>query len=238
MTVQRRPLDPRVWRRVLVFTPHPDDETLATGGLLQHAVAAGAAVRLVVVTDGENNPWPQRVIERRWRVDATSRNRWARLRRGETLAALACMGVSSASATFAHLPDQGLTSLLCSRADALTSALTADLVAWRPTLVVGPAIADRHPDHSALGVFLHLAVDRIVPAERRFTVLAYIVHGSPYPGVLHLRLTSAERARKLAAIDCHRSQLVFSRRRFLSHAQTTERFIDPETYSTSHRVRS
>src|SRR5262249_9852030 len=43
--------------RLLVFAPHPDDDVLACGGLLQRAAAALAAVGVVFVTDGENNPW-------------------------------------------------------------------------------------------------------------------------------------------------------------------------------------
>ncbi len=31
-------LPPTDWQRVMVLAPHPDDETLATGGLLQQAV--------------------------------------------------------------------------------------------------------------------------------------------------------------------------------------------------------
>ena len=36
--------------RVLVLAPHPDDEVLATGGLIQQALAAGAALRVIVAT--------------------------------------------------------------------------------------------------------------------------------------------------------------------------------------------
>ncbi len=231
-------LDPAAWRRVLVFAPHPDDETLATGGLLQRAVAAGAAVRVVFVTDGEDNPWPQRVLERRWRIGPVGRARWAMRRQAETLAALACVGISAASAAFLHFPDQGLTPLLLSGGDAVVSTLAGELTTWRPTLVVASAAADRHPDHSALGVLLRLASDRIAhPPDRGFTELAYVVHGgAPMADVLRLQLSSAEQARKLAAIGCHRSQLVLSRRRFLSHATPAEGFIDPAMPSSAHRV--
>ena len=74
--------------RLLVFAPHPDDESLACGILLQNAVEAGAAILVIYVTDGENNPWPQRYLSRRWRLNAAARQRWAKLRRKEALAAL------------------------------------------------------------------------------------------------------------------------------------------------------
>jgi len=92
--------NPAVWERVMVLAPHPDDETLATTGFLQKAVAAGAAVRVLFATDGDNNPWPQRASERRWRITIADRARWGRRRRGEALAALASLGVPADSAHF------------------------------------------------------------------------------------------------------------------------------------------
>ena len=72
--------------RLLIFAPHPDDESLACGILLQHAVATGATTHVVYLTDGENNPWPQRCLSGRWRLNAADRPRWAKLRRREAIA--------------------------------------------------------------------------------------------------------------------------------------------------------
>ena len=43
--------------RVLVLAPHPDDESLACGGIIQRALARGARVRIVFLTYGDNNEW-------------------------------------------------------------------------------------------------------------------------------------------------------------------------------------
>src|SRR5437016_12191020 len=75
--------------RLLVLAPHPDDESLAIGGLLRLARAVGASVRVIYLTSGENNPWAQRACERRWRIGFVERQRWGRRREGETLASLA-----------------------------------------------------------------------------------------------------------------------------------------------------
>ena len=37
----------------LIIAPHPDDESLASGGLIQRAVAAGARVRVLFLPHGE-----------------------------------------------------------------------------------------------------------------------------------------------------------------------------------------
>jgi len=234
--IRHRLLDPSRWKRVLVLAPHPDDETLATGGLLQRSMPAGGAVRVVFVTDGENNPWPQRAVERRWRLGASARTRWAELRRTETLEALACLGIPASSAVFLHFPDQGLTSLLLAGGGSLVPALITELRSWRPTLVAAPAAADRHPDHSALAVLLRLAIDRLGGAQKGFSQIAYVVHGAPPPGTFQLPLAPVERDRKYTAILRHQSQLVLSRRRFLSHATERECFVDPASPSPAHRV--
>jgi len=39
----------------MVVAPHPDDEVLGAGGLIQQAVAAGAEVRIVYLTNGDHN---------------------------------------------------------------------------------------------------------------------------------------------------------------------------------------
>ncbi len=39
----------------VVLAPHPDDETLGCGGLIQRKVAAGVSVTIVVVTDGSHS---------------------------------------------------------------------------------------------------------------------------------------------------------------------------------------
>src|SRR5689334_18241615 len=98
--------------RLLILAPHPDDESIASGGLIQIARAAGAAVRVLVLTDGDNNPWPQRWIEKRWRIDAAARARWGARRREEARAAMRILGLGDEVAGFLGLPDLGLTDLL------------------------------------------------------------------------------------------------------------------------------
>src|SRR5258706_12213893 len=100
-----RELDPRTYERIMILCPHPDDETLATGGVIQRAVAGGVAIRIVFVTDGENNPWPQRFLERRFRIGGPERARWGARRRGEALSALEKLGVAGRDAIFLGFPD-------------------------------------------------------------------------------------------------------------------------------------
>ncbi len=229
--------DPTVWRRVLLFAPHPDDESLAAGGLLHRAAGRSRAVRVVFATDGENNPWPQRFLERRWRIDAAARARWGAWRRAEARTALAVLGVAPSNVRFLQLPDQGLSRLLVEDAAGATAHIAAEIAGMRPTLLVAPAMTDRHPDHSALAVLLRLALQELPFTAGGCVQLAYVVHGRPVePTPVRLLLTAEELACKRAAIRCHATQLALSRRRFLAHARIDEQFVEPTLASARHHV--
>ena len=220
-----RTLTFRAADRLLVFAPHPDDETLATGELIQLALAAGAEVRVVFATDGDNNPWPQRWAERRWRIGAAERERWGKRRRGEALAALARLGLSAQSARFLGWPDLGLTARL-ERDDTAIEALRAEIDAFAPTHVAMPSLHDRHPDHGALRVMLELALRR---GQWPCLRLGYVVHGrSGEPGEWLPVPDAARHARKSEALMAHASQIILSRRRLLRWAGQRESFEHAE----------
>src|SRR5690242_17742392 len=94
--------------RLLVVAPHPDDETLATGLLIQHVLAAGGTAHVLLLSDGDNNPWPQRWLERRVLIRGADRLRWATRRRDEFRAAMRCLGLADEACTALGWADQGL----------------------------------------------------------------------------------------------------------------------------------
>jgi LmbE family N-acetylglucosaminyl deacetylase len=228
--------------RVLVLAPHPDDETLAAGGLLQRAVSAGARVRVVLVTDGENNPWAQRASERRLRIGAADRARFGACRRAESLAALECLGVPRECVHFLAFTDQGLTSLLVSEPARACDALAPHLLEWRPTLVAAPTAADLHPDHSALAVLTRLTLGRRTSDGGQREV-AYLVHNpalrlAAAPAAT-LVLEHGERDCKRAAILCHASQMHLRGPWLRSFGGGREKFLDaPWPAGAPHPVAS
>ena len=42
--------------RLMVFSPHPDDETLGAGGLIQWVLRMGGKVKVVFMTNGDGFP--------------------------------------------------------------------------------------------------------------------------------------------------------------------------------------
>ena len=226
--------------RILVIAPHPDDESIGTGGLLQRARQAGAEVRVIFCTSGDDNPWPQRAVERRVFISTSARLRWAGRRREEARAALRFLLGNDEAALFLNLPDQGVTRLLLHGGEQAIATLRAEFAALRPTMIVLPSADDAHPDHSALNVLARFAFSGALGGCR---VLTYVVHrrgnSAPWPSLL-LRLTSAEVRDKRAAILCHETQMALSRRRFTSYARHEEPY-DPlpsaQAESDHHPVR-
>lgn len=210
--------------RLLVLAPHPDDETIACGELIQDALAARAFVRVVFATDGDNNPWPQRWVEKRILIGAEQRRRWGRRRREEASAALQELGGDAITTRFMGWPDQGLTERLMAD-DALVQALAGELAGFMPTHLAFPGLGDRHPDHSALHIASQIALLRVRPDCQQ---LGYLVHGND---AATLVLPSQPRllARKQAALECHASQLALSRKRLQRLVQGPEQFVLADT---------
>lgn len=178
---------PHAGERILVFSPHPDDETLGLGGYLHEARRRGADVRVVFLTSGDGfqlcaaakyHGWPSR---KRMRQLATDRE-------AEAYTALSKLGVARDHVSFLGYPDRGLAALWQSNWSAASpyrspytgeaavlaaathrpfcgEAVLRDteelLRSVRPDLVLYPDPADDHPDHWAAHCFVQLALERL-----------------------------------------------------------------------------
>jgi LmbE family N-acetylglucosaminyl deacetylase len=175
-------------QRLLVIAPHPDDETLAAGGLIQAGVAAGSDVRVVVVSNGDGQWMAPEAVLGRLRPRPRDYVLTGEVRQAETLEALRRLGVAPQAVSFLGYPDGGLERLWrddwdsgCpvpgrfTRAFASPYTLTFDAAArycgrdllrdleaiigsFRPDIVVVPHPEDAHPDHHATAAFARLAV--------------------------------------------------------------------------------
>lgn len=210
--------------RLLVIAPHPDDETIATGLLIQQVRAVGGEVRIVLLTAGENNPWPQRWLERRWRIRAGDRQRWAQRRRGELQQALASLEILPSALQALDWPDLGVTDMLLRDTANAVATVREAIDRFTPDLVALPSLQDRHPDHGAAYVLVRLALaGRAAPP----TLFAYLVHGTAGAGrLIQMDATPAQVSNKRVALQAHRSQIALSGKRLRQLAERPERFVD------------
>lgn len=220
--------------RLLVIAPHPDDETIASGVLIQQVRAAGGQVKILLLTAGDNNPWPQRWLERRLRIRTDDRLRWGQRRRAELQQALRQLNLPADALQVLDWPDLGVTDMLLNTTQAAVATMAAAIGAFDPSLVVLPSLADRHPDHGAAHVLVRLALaNRPDPPP----LFAYLIHGHAVEaGVTeNMPPSTAQQATKLAALAAHESQMALSGRRMRRIADRPERHVrlTPQTAITA-----
>jgi LmbE family N-acetylglucosaminyl deacetylase len=121
-----------LWARLVVVSPHPDDETLGVGGLIAEAARLHVPIVVLSVTDGE--------------AAATSKERLGSRRQREMRTALSCLvqGRSLRTVRFG-LPDGNV----AGRVGELEEILSAEI--RQTDLVLSPLPYDGHSDHDAIG---------------------------------------------------------------------------------------
>jgi len=142
---------------VLVFSPHPDDETIGAGGYIAASVMEGAAVKVVLVTDGSKGPFNN-----------------ANSRYLEFKTASADLGVPESDLIFLGLRDGTLSSL---NREFLTETLREQIGRYNPDFIIYPDPRDQHRDHSTIGAIIQQILEDD-PLER--VVYSYLVHYSTF----------------------------------------------------------
>lgn len=98
--------------RLLLIAPHPDDDVLGAGGLLQHVRAADGTVRVVYLTDGEGYRQGVRVERHEKSPTVADYRAYGHQRADEARAAMRILGVGGWSLTFLGFPNGGLNRLM------------------------------------------------------------------------------------------------------------------------------
>lgn len=167
-------------RRVLVFAPHPDDETLGCGGTLAQLVRR-CPVKVVLVTDGSGgNDLPA----------GTDRIRQAEFRR-----ALAVLGVTDT--VMLNQPDGAFMAT-----PALTAQVRQLLADYQPDWVLLPSPLDYHRDHVRIAAWL----EPLCRQAASVTHLLFYEIWAPVPATHVVDITD-EKLLKQAALAEHRTAM-------------------------------
>jgi LmbE family N-acetylglucosaminyl deacetylase len=187
-------------RRAIIVAPHPDDEVLACGGLLQQLHANGTPTVLVAATDGTASHPGSALLKP---ADL------ARLRPQESAAALRALGLDGTTAPQvlrARLGDGQLHANLGQLHTLLLQLLRPDdvvFVTWRQ---------DGHPDHEACGLAASLAARacRATLVEMPVWSWHWAAPGDrrvPWQRACRLELSVEQLHRKQQATQCFQTQL-------------------------------
>lgn len=177
-------------KSILLIAPHPDDETLATGGLIATMRQSGVEVRVVAVTDGENAYEGYRSL--------------GSIREREQTEALGRLGVAEDQIVRFRLPDSNV-SACEQRMFNLLMPLASEGVE-----IIAPWTGDFHPDHEACGrVAQRVCQAKNLPISWYFFWTWHRGTVASLAGMelLEFPLSRAIQIAKQDALLCHRTQL-------------------------------
>jgi len=184
--------------RLLVIAPHPDDETLIAGGLIQKSLEAGGKVKILFLTNGDGSR--ETVLREAKKADFSPQEYLSlgEQRMQEAVSAAAVLGVKKEDLVFLGFPDRGLEKLGVSpatkfnhvpyqgtlhpqqtySAENLLSDIKEVVDNFKPTIVVTTHLRDLHPDHRTAFLF----TQRLRQEEgANWPVYAVVVHFRGYP---------------------------------------------------------
>ena len=172
--------------RVLIVSPHPDDDVIGCGGVTRQHALAGDEVAVLYLTSGElgcNEEDPVAVVSQR-----------------ETEAGLASQVLGTVALWFWHEPDGSLKPSQ-RLADRLATLIREEDVG----LIYAPHPGERHPDHRAAATLVAAVAKQLngaMPACMLYEV------DSPLSTVDTVVEITAEAGDKRAAIRAHKSQAI------------------------------
>ena len=192
---------------IVVFSPHPDDEVIGCGGVIQSALAAGKRVRVVFSTSGDGYPQAAATLLGKTVVTLGPADfiRLGETRRAEAYAADAVLGLDEQDIVHLGFPDGAFDKVAAATGEPVTAVLTRlsaspttgapftraaaveqfakVLDGARPETVYVTDAADEHADHRATYEILMAAIHE---AGSRARVETFVVHTAgdrwPDPG--------------------------------------------------------
>jgi LmbE family N-acetylglucosaminyl deacetylase len=164
-------------KRVIVFAPHPDDETLGCGGTIAKKIAEGYDVLVVVMTDGmyaflkvlgiDSDPTPEELKE---------------TRKEELKRATRILGVPEENLIFLDFVDGTLQDNMEEAEKKIVEILSGKY----PVEVYFPYKGDDHPDHRAACQIVKNSVTKLgIPTEMyQYLITPKYARFSPFINVL------------------------------------------------------
>jgi LmbE family N-acetylglucosaminyl deacetylase len=193
---------------VLIVAPHPDDECIATGGLIQQAIAASARVHVVYLTYGDNYELAYWALKKIPALTPAQYRSLGETRHAEAIKGTGSLGLKPDDLTFLGYPDSGTLRIwettwkpdtsrfheatgtrVVPYADARSpgsaynaAAILKDfelvLRSFTPTVVALPSPVDLNPDHQAAYLYATAALFDLGLSPTQYT---YIVHQRHFP---------------------------------------------------------
>lgn len=194
--------------RILILAPHPDDESLCCGGMIQESVQKNAQVKIVFLTHGDDNEWSFLISEKKPVLTSGQAVKMGMIRSEEALQAGRVLGIPEEDIIFLGYPDSGMLPMwnrhwksgipysgFLTKADSVPyknalrpgvpytgeevlKDLKTILRDFNPTKVFVSHPADRNGDHRALYFFTRVALWDLNLQPK---IYPYLIHHRKWP---------------------------------------------------------
>ncbi|MBI3602320.1 MAG: PIG-L family deacetylase [Candidatus Omnitrophica bacterium] len=196
--------------RILILVPHPDDEVLGTGGIIQRAVSMKLPIKVVFFTYGDSNQWSFLLYRKHPVFMPGAVETMGLVRRDEALAASSILGVDSKDLIFLGYPDFGTLNIWYShwnnrpayrsiltrvksvpyqgafrvgapyKGEEILADLRKILKDFKPTKIFVSHPADHNGDHLSLYLYTRVALWDEAMADS-IEIYPYLVHYLGWP---------------------------------------------------------
>ncbi len=196
--------------RILIFAPHPDDETIATGGIIQKAIAMGLPIHIAFLTYGDNNETSFMLYRKRPTLKAKAVQGMGLVRHDEAVAATGVLGLKPDQLTFLGYPDFRTLTIWTEhwgdvepcesmftrtrvvpypnalrpgtpyRSEEILADVKTVLRDFKPTKVFVSHPGDHNPDHQSLYLYTRVALWDLA-SEMQPELLPFLVHHPEWP---------------------------------------------------------
>lgn len=194
--------------RILIISPHPDDESIAAAGVVHRTLTNGHEVKVVLMTFGDGFLKAAQKFTGKKDPIADDYLRLGQVREQETVRAMSLLGLSPEKITFLGYPDSALDILWDSQWDnanimpagkvqvsnvpyddalkpgapysgeSVADSLANIISDYQPTEIYYPDPSDDHPDHWATSAFVRYTLTSLNYDCNEYT---YLVHRSLWP---------------------------------------------------------
>ncbi|MFY9402443.1 MAG: PIG-L family deacetylase [Candidatus Omnitrophota bacterium] len=197
--------------RILILAPHPDDEVIGCAGIIQEAIASGARVKIVYLTNGEHNQFVFIVYKKRVIFRQKEFISLGEVRRQESIEAMKLLGIGKDDLIFLGYPDFGTFSIFARYWDTdkpfyslmtriskvpykssisfgspyVGESIIADLkrviLDYQPQKIFVSHPADVNVDHKSFYLFLQIALADLRGKIQQPQVYPYLIHHVGWP---------------------------------------------------------
>jgi len=197
--------------RILILSPHPDDEAIGTGGVIQKALKKGAEVKIVIFTNGEHNELAFIVYKKRVILKKKEFILLGEMRRKETIQAMELLGLPKENIIFLGYPDAGTMAIFTKywqdmppyrsllthitnvpypeclsynapyKGESILKDLEKIILDFKPTKIFVSHPIDTNKDHRSLYLFLQVALWNLEGKIEKPAIYPYLIHVVGWP---------------------------------------------------------